>query len=110
MIKVFVLMDDASRITAVDAEWNIADTSAWTQVDTGEGDCFLHAQSSYLPKSILAEHGIPRYKLANGVPVERTQAEIDADAALLPAAPKSDAERIAEMEAVIDALIGGETA
>lgn len=33
---------------------------------------------------LYESHGVPRYKLVDGIPVERTQAEISADIAAIP--------------------------
>ena len=58
-------------------------------IDEGYGDKYHHAQSQYLDKPITDERGVWRYALtetASGVygVEERTQEEMDADAAARP--------------------------
>ena len=104
--SVYVKTDDASRITSVDSSAFLTNTDGWTEVDSGYGDKYHHAQGNYFPKPIMDERGIWRYKLADGKPVERTQEEMDAD--WVPPVPKaSDAERIAALEAAMNAIEEG---
>lgn len=79
LYKVYVLPDEKNRVTAINSGEFIADLSGWVQIDEGEGDKFHHAQNNYLPKPIADERGIYRYKLEDGVVVERTAEEMDAD-------------------------------
>lgn len=63
--------------------------SDWVLIDEGYGDKYHHAQSQYLDKPITDERGVWRYALtetASGVygVEERTQEEMDADAAARP--------------------------
>lgn len=86
---VYVRTDDAGNIAAVHSSAFLSDAAGWTEVDSGFGDRYHHAQGNYLPGSIRDERGICRYKLTDGVIAERTQAEMDAEAADLPAAEES---------------------
>ena len=81
---VYVKMDDANCITAVNSSAFLPDTDGWIEIDSGYGDRYHHAQGNYFPKPIMDERGIYRYKLEDGKPVERTQEEMDADYAALP--------------------------
>ena len=47
----------------------------------------LHAQGNYLDGPLYDDNGIPRYKLDRGRVVERTEEEIAADLAAMPAPP-----------------------
>lgn len=96
---VYVKTDEDGRITAVNSSAYISDADGWTEIDSGYEWHHHHAQGSYFPAPIMDERGIYRYKLEGGVPVERTQAEMDADYASRPAPPPSDKERIAALEA-----------
>lgn len=79
LYKVYALPDEKNRITAINSDEFISDLTGWVQIDEGAGDKFHHAQNNYLPKPIADERGIYRYKLEDGVAVERTQEEMDAD-------------------------------
>lgn len=76
---VYVKTDEADRIIAINSDAFLPDTEGWTRIDEGHGDRFHHAQGNYLAKPLTDERGIPRYKLADGKPVERTQEEMDGD-------------------------------
>lgn len=81
---VYVKADKQNRITAINSSTFLADITGWTEIDRGHGDKYHHAQGNYFPQPIYTDDGIPRYKLVNGAPVERTAEEIAADIAALP--------------------------
>ena len=64
------------------------------QIDEGTGDRYNLCQTHYFPDSIYTQDGIPRYKLEDGKPVERTEEEIAADRAALPAPVPTTEERL----------------
>ena len=76
---VFVKLDDANRITAVNSSAFILNQDGWTEIDRGYTQRHHHAQGNYFPQPIIDERGVYRYKLVDGKPVERTQEEMDAD-------------------------------
>ena len=82
-MRVFIKIDSKNRITAVNSEIFISDFSGWTEIDSGDGDKFAHAQGNYLPKSLMDENGVYRYKYENGVISERSEDEMAADSAFL---------------------------
>ena len=94
---VYVQTDGQSRITAVNssafvpAEWG-------TEIDSGLGDKYHHAQGNYFADGLYTSDGIPRYKLVDGAAQERTEEEIEADRAALPepVIPPTNAELEAE--------------
>ena len=94
---VYVKTDDANRITAVNSNTFLTDTDGWTEIDSGYGDKYHHAQGNYFDKPLYDERSICRYKLVNGRPVERTQEEMDADY-VPPEVKPTDAERISQLE------------
>lgn len=94
---VYVKTDGANRITAVNSNTFLTDTDGWTEIDSGYGDKYHHAQGNYFDKLLYDERGICRYKLVNGRPVERTQEEMDADY-VPPEVKPTDAERISQLE------------
>ena len=87
MYKVYIQVDALSRITAINSDAFLTDTTGWTPIDEGDGDKFMHCQGNYLPKSLTTMQGIYQYKLVDGKVVERTQKEIDADIAKIPPPP-----------------------
>ena len=94
---VYVRADETNRITAVNSSEFLSDTTGWTEIDSGFGDKYHHAQGNYFDKPIMDMRGIYRYKLVNGRPVERTQEEMDADY-VPPEVKPTDAERISKLE------------
>ena len=81
---VFAKADAQGRIVSVNSNEFIEDLTGWMEIDSGYGDRYLHAQRNYFRQPIYTDNGIPRYKLVDGVPVERTAEEIAADIAALP--------------------------
>lgn len=76
---VYVKLDDVNRIIDINSSAFLADTNGWTEIDSGFGDKYHHAQGNYFPMPIIDERGIYRYKLVDGKAVERSQEEMDAD-------------------------------
>ena len=94
---VYVKTDAQNRITSVNSSAFLTNTDGWAEIDRGFGDRYGHAQGNYFPMPIMDERGIWRYKLAEGVPVERTAQEMDAD--YVPPDPQpTDSERIKQLE------------
>lgn len=81
---VYVQTDEQGRIISVNssafvpAEWG-------TEIDSGFGDKHHHAQGNYFVDGLYTNDGIPRYKLVDGAAQERTEEEIEADRAAIPA-------------------------
>lgn len=82
--RVYVLLDSESRVLRLEGEYSLpVDLAGWIKIDEGSGDRFSLAQSHYCAKP-LYDGAVPRYKLVDGVLVERTTEEIEADKAALP--------------------------
>lgn len=94
---VYVKVDESNRITSINSSAFLADVTGWTEIDSGYGDKYHHAQGNYFDKPLCDERGICRYKLVNGRPVERTQEEMDADY-VPPEVKPTDEERILQLE------------
>ena len=77
--KVLVRVDDAGRVVAINSDAFVTDTGVWTEIDSGWGDKYHHAQGNYLPGPLMDDRGVYRYKLVDGKVVERTQEEMDED-------------------------------
>lgn len=89
--KVYVLTDDQSRITRCEGGYTTpADLSRWVQIDEGTGDKYNLCQSHYFPDGLYTADGIPRYKLADGAPVLRSEEEIEADRAAIVPVPSRE--------------------
>ena len=78
-MKVYIKTDHENRVTAVNSEIFISDTTGWTEIDRGEGDRYVHAQGNYFPKPLTDENGMYRYKYADGIVSERTAEEMAGD-------------------------------
>lgn len=76
---VLVRTDAENRITEINSSAFVADADGWTKIDEGWGDKFHHAQGNYLPKPLMDERGVYRFKLEEGQAMERTKEEMDAD-------------------------------
>ena len=103
-MRVFIKIDSKNRITAVHSEIFISDFSGWVEIDSGDGDKFAHAQGNYLPKSVIDDNGIFRYKYVDGAIYERSADEMAADMpAPAPVPPTNEelAAAIAELAEVI---------
>ena len=101
---VYVKTNDSGHIAAVNSSAFLPDTTGWTEIDSGYGDKYHHAQGNYFPKPIMDERGIYRYKLVDGKPMERTQEEMDADYVVPEPKPSTD-ERVAQLEAQNETLL-----
>ena len=95
--KVLVRVDDTGRVVEINSSAFVTDMDVWTEIDSGYGDKYNHAQGNYFPQPIMDERGICCYKLVNGRPMERTQEEMDADY-VPPEVKPTDTERILQLE------------
>ena len=78
--KVYVLLDGQNRIVRCEGGYTTpADLTGWVQIDEGTGDRYNLCQSHYFEGGLYTSDGIPRYKLQDGQPVERSEEEIEVD-------------------------------
>jgi hypothetical protein len=75
---VYVKTNESGYIVAVNSSAFLTDTTDWTEIDSGYGDKYHHAQGNYFDKSIMTIGGSFRYKFVGGVAVECTAEEISA--------------------------------
>ena len=102
---VYAKTDSGGYITAVNSSAFLPDTAGWTEIDSGYGDKYHHAQGNYLPKPIITMGGAYRYKLVDGKPVECTAEEIAAqEEALKPVDEPTQEDRI-EAQVMYTALM-----
>ena len=73
---VYVKPNSNGYITAVNSSAFLTDTTGWTEIDSGYGDKYHHAQNNYFPAPIITDGGAYRYKLVDGAVVECTAEDI----------------------------------
>ncbi len=102
-IKVYIKIDSAGNITAVNSSIFLSDVMDWIEIDEGTGDKYAHAQGNYFKKPLINDNGIYRYKYSNGVILEKTEEEIEAEIAKLPVSPPSETEILkAQLKAIVE--------
>lgn len=74
--KVYVSLQDG-YITSINSEIFLSqeEMSTMTEIDLGQGDKYAHAQSQYLEKGLVDEHGRYNYRFLKGKVVEVAEAE-----------------------------------
>ena len=73
---VYAKTDSGGYITAVNSSAFLFDTIGWTEIDSGYGDRYHHAQGNYFPQPIITDGGAYRYKLIDGMVTECSASEI----------------------------------
>ena len=102
---VLVRVDTSGRIVDINSSAFAADTGGWVEIDSGWGDRYHHAQGNYLDKPFMDERGVYRYKLVDGMVVERTQDEMDADWDAMPQTAPTVEQRLTVLESSTDDII-----
>ena len=74
--KVYVKTTQSGYIFDVNSSAFLSEVTEWTEIDSGYGDNYHHAQGNYLLMPIITDGGAYRYKLVDGVPMECTAEEI----------------------------------
>ncbi len=74
--KVYVSLSDG-YITSINSEIFLSqdEIQTMTEIDKGQGDKYAHAQSQYLEKGLVDEHGRYNYKFVEGKVAEVAEAE-----------------------------------
>lgn len=99
--KVYILLD-GKKIVCCEGGYtmqNIKDIEKWTLIDEGVGDRYNLCQSNYFEKPLTDDRGIYRFKYIDGEIIERSQEEMDADAAEMPIPAPSLEETVEELRA-----------
>ena len=104
---VYVKTDEKNRITDINSSAFISDISEWTKIDSGDGDRYHHAQGNYLPKPIIDDNGVYRYKFENGAVCERSEEEMAADIPIPEPVPPTNAELAAAIAELAEVICGG---
>lgn len=100
---VYIRTDAAGRVIEINSDAFLRDADGWTQIASGHGDKFHHAQGNYLPLPLMDERGVYRYKLEEGAIVERTEEEMDSDW-VEPEQRPSVYERISALESAFEKI------
>ena len=104
---VYAKTDSNGYITSINSSAFLSDTTGWTEIDSGYGDKYHHAQNNYLPQPLRTCGGAWRYKLVDGKPVECTAEEIAAqEEANKPEVVPTTEERLKELESQNQMLMG----
>ena len=98
--RVYIKVDDRNRIIRCEGEYTLpSDLTDWVLIEEGPPcDRLNLAQSHYFDGGLYTMDGIPRYRWDGTQAVERTEEELEADRAALPAPPPTTNERIATLE------------
>ncbi|MCI7166159.1 MAG: hypothetical protein MR967_04355 [Holdemanella sp.] len=74
--KVYVSLQDG-YITSINSEIFLSEEEidTMTEIDKGQGDKYAHAQSKYLEKGLVDEHGRYNYRFLEGKVVEVSEAD-----------------------------------
>ena len=74
--KVYVSLSDG-YITSINSEIFLTqeEIQTMTEIDQGQADKYAHAQSQYLEKELVDEHGRYNYKFVEGKVVEVAEAD-----------------------------------
>lgn len=104
--KVYIKVNEAGIVTAVNSSAFLTDLTGWTEIDEGTGDKYHHAQGNYLPKGLTTDDGIYQYKYTGGELQERTAEEIQKERDARPPAP--EVMTLEEITAALNALAKGE--
>lgn len=103
--KVYIQTDTAGRITNCDGGYTTPkDLTGWTYIDSGNDDKYNLCQSHYFDGGLYTMEGIPRYKYADGKCRLRTNADIEADRAAIPAPGPSQLDSV-EAQSIYTAMM-----
>ena len=77
MYKVYVKLNEDKCITSINSEIFLSneEMQAMKNIDEGEGDKYVHAQSQYLENGLIDKYGRYNYKYVEGKVVEVAEDE-----------------------------------
>ena len=79
LITVYIKTDENNNIIDINSSIFLTDLTGWTEIDSGAGDKYAHAQGNYFNKPLINENGVYNYKYIDGVVIEKTPEEIAAE-------------------------------
>lgn len=93
--KVYIKTDAEGRILRCEGGYTTpADLTDWTYIDEGYGDKYGLAQSHYFDGGLYTMDGIPRYRWDGTQAALRTEEELEADRAAIPAPGPTQLDRV----------------
>ncbi len=102
--KVYIQTDSRGRILRCEGGYTTpADLTGWIYIDEGTGDRYNLCQTNYFDGSLYTLDGIPRYRWDGTQAIERTDEEIEADRAAIPAPPPNETEQLKAQVAALEA-------
>ena len=102
--KVYIQTDSRGRILRCEGGYTTpADLTGWIYIDEGTGDRYNLWQTNYFDGSLYTLDGIPRYRWDGTQAIERTDEEIEADRAAIPAPPPNETEQLKAQVAALEA-------
>lgn len=106
--KVYIQADSCGRITSCEGGYTTPkDLTGWIEIEEGPPcDRLNLAQSHYFDGGLYTMDGIPRYKCADGKCRLRTDEEIEADRAAIPAPAPSASEKLRADVDFLSAMTG----
>ena len=103
---VYAKTDSVGYITAVNSSAFLPDTAGWTEIDSGFGDKYHHAQGNFFPQPLITEGGAYRYKLIDGMVTECSESEIlEQEEAQKRSTPPTLQDRVDALETTADDMI-----
>lgn len=103
---VYAKTDSGGHITAVNSSAFLPDTAGWTEIDSGYGDRYHHAQGNFFPQPLITEGGAYRYKLIDGMVTECSESEIlEQEEAQKRNTPPTLQDRVDALETTADDMI-----
>lgn len=109
---VYAVIDRDNRVIQIEGEYtlyNIANLDDAILVEQGAPcDRLNHAQNAYLPKPLLTDDGIYRYKYNGAEIVERSDDEIKADRVAIPQDMSPTIEDLVDAINILTDLVLGE--
>lgn len=103
---VYAKTDSGGYITAVNSSAFLTDTAGWTEIDSGYGDRYHHAQGNFFPQPIITDSGAYRYKLIDGMVTECSESEIlEQEEAQKRNTPPTLQDRVDALETTADDMI-----
>ena len=70
-IKVYIKINENNEVTDINSSIFIKDTSGWIEVDSGFGDKYAHAQSTYLKNPLTTDSINFNYLFINNNIIEK---------------------------------------
>lgn len=91
---VYIRVDESGSIVEINSDAFLDNIEGYIELDSGYGDKYHHAQGNYFALPLYGPDGCANYKLADGTPALRTEAEKAAEIAARPAPEPTPLDRV----------------